>query len=131
MSNGLGKIQTAILIAMATNPSQRWSQVHLQQAVWGKHPSHLNEGDDFKRLYGSKYWSGQRTSYAKNIAPFSGRRRNYEQNFTRALMSLAARGLIQGRTGFYAEVELTDAGRREAEWFTVMRGVEPPKESRE
>jgi hypothetical protein len=46
-------------------------------------------------------------------------------------MSLAARGLIQGRTGFYAEVELTDAGRKEAEQFAEDGGIVPPEKSRE
>jgi hypothetical protein len=129
MSKGLGKIQTAMLAAMASNPSQQWSRVHLQQAVWGKHPNHLHEGDGFKRSYGSNYWSGQRTTYAKNIAPFSGRRRNYQQNFMRALMSLAVRGLIEGGTGYYSEVRLTEAGRKAAEQFTEDGGIVPPKKS--
>jgi hypothetical protein len=41
-----------------------------------------------------------------------------------ALTSLKVRGFIEGKTRYYVEVKLTEAGRREAEQFTE-RGVEP------
>jgi hypothetical protein len=140
MSKGLGRTQVAILIAMASKPSKQeewpyryleppppheelWLRVELQQAVWGKHPNHLDEGGYFKRSYGPVSTWGQRTAYAKNIAPFSGTHRNYEQNFSRALASLKARGLIKSNGGFYTEVRLTEAGRKEAERYTQDGGI--------
>jgi hypothetical protein len=129
MSKGLGNTQIAILRAMGANPAPLWRRAHLQQAVWGKHPHHLDKGDGFKRSYGPTSTWGQSMTWTKNVAIYNGKRRDYEQNFTRALMSLAARGLLQGRTGFYAEVELTDAGRKEAERFTENAGLVPPEKS--
>jgi hypothetical protein len=72
---------------------------------------------------------GQRTTRTKNVTFYNDKRRNYEQNFTRALTSLAARGLIEGHTGYYAEVRLTETGRKEAERFTDDGGIVPPKKS--
>jgi hypothetical protein len=44
-------------------------------------------------------------------------------------LSLAARGLIEGGTGYYSEVRLTEAGRKEAEQFTEEGGIVPPEKS--
>ena len=50
-----------------------------------------------------------RTVWRKNVAPVTDGRRNYEQNFTRALASLNSRGLIE--IDEWGNISPTDAGR--------------------
>ena len=108
--------------------------------MWGKHPDHADsDSTHYRKGYGATDFRGHyyRTTYRKNVAPFTGKRRNYENNFTRALTSLKARGLIEGCIRYSSEIKLTSAGRQEAErfakedgiWFAEDGGIPPPKKS--
>lgn len=143
MSKGLGKTQVAILVAMASRPRElpftwstellepMWFRPDLQQMVWGKHPDHMDsDSTHFTKGYGATDFRGRhyRTTSRKNVAPFNGRRRNYEQNFSRALISLKSRRLVELIGGSTQEIRLTETGRKEAERFTEDGGVLPPKD---
>ena len=107
MSKGPGRTQMAILAALAAKPLHWWSRVGLQMAIWGKHPDHALNSGHARVCYTSE--RSYRTVWRKNVAPVTDGRRNYEQNFTRALASLKSRGLIE--IDAWGNILLTDAGR--------------------
>lgn len=113
MSRGIGKSQREILEVMATAGLDRiWSRMELQQAVWGRQPG--SRPDLLKR-----HIEGARP--CKNVAWFAtDHSERFESNFTRALSSLANRGLVhfaKRESGQMVKISITSAG------FALIKGV--------
>jgi hypothetical protein len=86
MSRGLGIEQRTILAAAATRPCDAWRRMELQQAAWGKRRPQYN----LLEPMGSKP-----RRWIKNVRWWRNDKQLTEGNFTRALLSLEKRGLLQ------------------------------------